>query len=180
MSTKKKAAISPLYTIKAVIILDSEGQRIAAKYATFSDLLKPKDQISFEKKLTLKAAKSPNEVMLIDDAMVLYRALGDVHVFIVGGIEENELLLLNVLNVFCDSLQIVLGEDVSKQVAMDSLDSVLLLIDELVDDGIILETDPNLIAERATMRNSAEPSIPEQTLTQAFMLAKDQLIKALR
>ena len=180
MSTKKKASISPLYTIKAVIVLDSEGQRIATKYATFSELLKPKDQLAFEKKLAIKASKSPNEVMLIDDAMVLYKALGDVHVFVVGDIEENELLLLNVLNVFCDSLQIVLGDDVSKQAAMDSLDYVFLLIDELVDDGIILETDPNLIAERATMRNSAEPSIPEQTLTQAFMLAKDQLIKALR
>ena len=180
MSAKKKAPISPLYTIKAVIILDSEGQRVAAKYATFSEILKPKDQTAFEKKLILKVSKAPNEIMLIDDAMVLYRAIGDLHVFIVGSLDENELLLLNVLNVFCDSLQIALGEEVSKQIAMDSLDSVLLLIDELVDDGIILETDPNLIAERATMRSSAETSIPEQTLTQAFMLAKDQLIKALR
>jgi hypothetical protein len=64
---------------------------------------------------------------------------------------------------------------------LENLDAVLLTIDELVDDGIILESDSSLVALRATMRNvEGEPSLPEQTITQALHVAREQIIKALR
>lgn len=42
---------------------------------------------------------------------------------------------------------------VEKQTILENLELILLTLDELVDDGIILEIDPLAIANRVLMRN---------------------------
>lgn len=180
-SKKKLSQVSPMYVVRAIIILDSEGSRIAAKYFANSDCPTGKEQQAFEKKLALKTLKAPSEVVMLDNATALYRSTGDSHIFVVGGNDENELLLLSVLNTLYDALQTALRGQVDKRTMLENLDAVLLVIDELVDDGIVLESDSSMIALRATMRNvEGEPSLPEQTLTQALHVAREQIIKALR
>jgi len=184
MSKKKAAAgaISPMYCVRAIVVLDSEGGRIAAKYYSQSGLSGAlKEQQAFERRLALKTLKQPSEVVMLENATALYRAAGDVHIFVVGASDENELLLLNVLNTLHEALQDALRGQIDKRSMLENLDTVLLVLDELVDDGIILETDPQLVATRATMRNvEGEASLPEQTLTQALHIAREQIIKALR
>ena len=38
---------------------------------------------------------------------------------------------------------------------MDSLDSVMLILDDLVDDGIPLELDPQLLVQRSSSRQTS-------------------------
>ena len=65
---------------------------------------------------------------------------------------------------------------------LDKLDTVLLALDELVDGGVILETDANVIANRVSMRGvEGEQATPlaEQTLSQALATAKEQITRNL-
>jgi hypothetical protein len=69
-----------------------------------------------------------------------------------------------------------------KRTALENLDLVLLAIDELIDGGVILETDANVIANRVSMRGAeGEQATPlaEQTLSQALATAKEQITRNL-
>jgi len=63
---------------------------------------------------------------------------------------------------------------------LENLDFVLLALDELVDNGIILESDPMVIAQRVAMKG-ADSDLPlsEQTISQALQSAKEQIAKSL-
>ncbi|XP_071967719.1 coatomer subunit zeta-2 isoform X2 [Engystomops pustulosus] len=96
-----------LYTVRAAIILDQDGHRLVAKYydCTFPSLV---EQQEFEKKLFLKTQRSESEVVLVDGVTALCQRSSDVMCFIIGGPDENELMLLSALTCLCESLYHIL------------------------------------------------------------------------
>jgi len=69
---------------------------------------------------------------------------------------------------------------VDKKSALENLDLVFMTLDELVDGGIILETDPTVVAGRVSMRGAdGEVPLSEQTFAQALASAKEQLARSL-
>lgn len=63
---------------------------------------------------------------------------------------------------------------------LENLDLVLLTMDELVDGGVILETDANVIANRVSMRGAdSDTPLAEQSFSQALASAKEQLTRNL-
>ncbi|CAO3651603.1 unnamed protein product [Mucor hiemalis] len=131
-----------LYSIKAVILLDAEGNCVLAKYyGTENTTLKQQKQ--FEKGLFDKTKRAQGEVILYDNQVVLYRSNIDIFFYVVGSMEENELILLSMLNAFYDAVSTLLRYQVEKRSIMDNLNLVILCLDETVDGGIILETEFN-------------------------------------
>ena len=62
---------------------------------------------------------------------------------------------------------------VERKTVLENLDLVLLALDEITDSGVILETEPQVIASRVTMRGAdADVPLAEQTFSQALALAK--------
>lgn len=62
------------------------------------------------------------------------------------------------------------------------MDLVLLIMDEICDGGVIMETDPTGIANRVAMRgpgSDMDMPIGEQTLGQALQNAKEQFARSL-
>eukprot|EP01116_Phalansterium_solitarium_P024650 TRINITY_DN9085_c0_g1_i1.p1 TRINITY_DN9085_c0_g1~~TRINITY_DN9085_c0_g1_i1.p1 ORF type:complete len:171 (-),score=61.61 TRINITY_DN9085_c0_g1_i1:205-717(-) len=166
-----------LYTVKSVLVLDSEGKRVCAKYYS-KDLPTYKEQTAFEKNLWTKTNRSNAEILLWENVVAVYRTSGDVIFYTTGSYDENELVLLSVLNAFYDAVSKLLRGQVDKLAMLDNLDSVLLALDELIDDGIVLESDPSLIAQRATMKFEDVP-LSEQTISQAMGNIKEQLARSL-
>ncbi|GAN06903.1 coatomer subunit zeta-1-like [Mucor ambiguus] len=133
-----------LYSIKAVILLDAEGNRVLAKYYGGENTTL-KQQKQFEKGLFDKTKRAQGEVILYDNQVVLYRSNIDIFFYVVGSMEENELILLSMLNAFYDAVstllrkeQILMAEhryQVEKRSIMDNLDLVILCLDETVDGG---------------------------------------------
>ncbi|KAH6666041.1 coatomer zeta subunit [Halenospora varia] len=153
-----------LFTINAIIILNADdGSRIFAKYYTsphhqggahaqtptspYADL---KSQKSFEKGLLEKTAKQTADIILYDNRIVLYKAESDVMMYVVGGVDENEIMLYNVVLCLRDSLHLLFKQSVDRRTILENFDLVSLAIDEMVDDGIILETDPTIIVQRVS------------------------------
>lgn len=67
-----------------------------------------KEQTSFEKGLVDKTAKTANDIILYDGRIVVFKAEGDVMLYVVGGMDENELLLWHTLLALRDSLNVLL------------------------------------------------------------------------
>lgn len=103
--------------------------------------------------------------------------------YVVGGVDENEIMLYNVILALRDSLHLLFKyaslplpsttplppplrmmltqrrQSVDKRTIIENYDLVSLAIDEIVDDGIILETDPTIIVQRVS-------KAPTQDVTQ--------------
>jgi coatomer subunit zeta len=114
-----------LFTINAILILSTDdSSRILAKYysaphqpSSTSKKESPpgvnpypqlKDQKSFEKGLLEKTAKQTSDIILYDNRVVVFKMESDVMMYVVGGPDENEVLLFNVVLALRDSLAILL------------------------------------------------------------------------
>jgi hypothetical protein len=62
-------------------------------------------------------------------------------------------VLASVLNAFYDAITITLREQVEKATLFECFGQILLIIDELVDGGIIMQTDANELASKTLLQN---------------------------
>ncbi|KAJ3131710.1 Coatomer subunit zeta-1 [Physocladia obscura] len=178
--SRNSAHTLALYTTKAVIVLDSEGKRLLAKYYA-ADYPTLKEQRVFEKALFDKTKKLNSEIVLLDNQVIVYRNSHDVFIYFVGTMDENELILMSTLQAFYEALSMLLAGQVEKRSILENADLVFLALDETIDDGIILESDSTQIAARVTKKDANDGSIPlaEQTIAQALRQAQEQITKSL-
>lgn len=208
-----------LHSVQAVLILAADGvsdnARIYTKYyeaphtsATNPPPTQPyrtvKEQKAFEKGLLEKTAKQTSDVILYDNKVVVFKMESDVMLYVVGGADENEILLYNVILALRDSLSILLKYGIrtivgqqhnankcyrnstDKRTIHDNYDLVTLAIDEIVDDGIVLETDPVIVASRVSKApaqdapNMKNIDLSEQGLQNLWDFGKKQGIEFVR
>ncbi|TYZ62930.1 hypothetical protein PybrP1_003310 [[Pythium] brassicae (nom. inval.)] len=170
--------------VKAIFILDSDGNRVCAKYYDKSYPM-AKDQLALEKKLYLKTKNSnprlEAEIILIDNIVSVYRSGSDVTMHVIGSSFENELILLSVLDATFEAASSLLKGRMDRHVILDNIELVLLTFDEVVDGGIILEVDTPSISNRVLMRGiDNEVPIGELTISQAFASAREQFSRSFR
>ncbi|KAI5302307.1 TFIIH complex serine/threonine-protein kinase subunit kin28 [Ascosphaera pollenicola] len=190
-----------LSSVNAILISSTQdSSRIFAKYYTPPHLpasnahggasaANPyptsKEQHAFEKGLVEKTSKSTSEVILYDNRVVVYKAEGDVMLYVVGAADENEILLHQVITSLRDSLNQLLRA-IDKRTILENYDLVSLCIDEIVDDGIILETDALLISSRVSKAPAQDPvsmksiDLSEQGLLNVWEFGKRRLAEQLR
>lgn len=78
---------------------------IASAHASpYTDL---KSQKAFEKGLLEKTAKQTSDIILYDNRVVLYKSESDVMMYVVGGVDENEIMLYNVILAMRDSMHLL-------------------------------------------------------------------------
>ncbi|KAE9550557.1 hypothetical protein FO519_006215 [Halicephalobus sp. NKZ332] len=166
--------MSSLYSIKGIAILDQDGNRILAKYYDKEVFPTDKEQSAFEKSLFQKTHKANSEIILLDGLICVYRSNVDLFFYVIGSANENELILCSVLNCLYDSVSTVLRKNVEKKALFDNLDVIILILDELVDDGVILDTDPASVVSRCALRGD-EINLGDQTLGQLASKVKEQI-----
>ncbi|GKB02656.1 coatomer subunit zeta-1-like protein, partial [Tanacetum coccineum] len=117
---------------------------------------------------------------MFENNIVIYKFAQDLHFFVTGGDDENELIISTVLQGFFDAVGLLLRGNVDKKEALENLDLILLCLDEIVDGGIILETDANVIAGKVAS-HSVDSGAPlsEQTISQALATAREHLTRSL-
>ncbi|XP_025081342.1 coatomer subunit zeta-1-like isoform X2 [Pomacea canaliculata] len=162
-----------LYSIKALAILDNDGNRLFAKYydETFPTA---KEQKAFEKNLFNKTHRANAEIVMFEGMTCVYRSNVDLFFYVVGSSQENELILASVLNAFYDSISQILRKNVEKRALLDNMDAIFLAADEICDGGILLEADPNAVVQKVAIRNEDIP-LGEQTVAQVLQSAKEQI-----
>ncbi|KAJ8642319.1 hypothetical protein MRB53_019013 [Persea americana] len=171
-------------SIKNILLLDSEGKRVAVKYYS-DDWPTLSAKLAFEKSVFTKTqktnARTEADIAMFESYIVVYKFIQDLHFFVTGGDDENELILATVLQGFFDAVGILLRNNVDKRTALENLDLILLCLDEIVDGGIILETEADIIAGKvATHGLDGSTPLSEQTLTQAFATARGHFASILK
>jgi hypothetical protein len=86
---------------------------------------------------------------------------GDVRVVHVGPSSESELLLAYLCEGMYDALSNLMGGQTDRNMVLDNLELVFLLIDEHCDGGIILEVDGSKLASSVLLRDDNEPGQKE-------------------
>lgn len=178
-----------LYSVNAFFILDHEGKRVLAKYYTrapnsyaLKHYATQADQRKLEKAIFKKTSKGKcQEILLYEGNVVLYKKFSDVFIYLLGLSEENELLLSAALEGFCSTLTGLLNQPIDKRSIVEDIDSVAIALDEVIDDGVVLEVDPELVLMRVTQRapDSSDIQLNEQSLLQAYNTAKERITRSL-
>lgn len=125
-TTTLSAAMAPnmsLHSVVAILILSTDtaadNSRLFAKYynvphtsATTQTPTQPyksvKEQKAFEKGLLEKTSKQTSDVILYDNKIIVFKMESDVMLYVVGNVDESEILLYNVVLALRDSLSILL------------------------------------------------------------------------
>ncbi|KAG5279296.1 hypothetical protein AALO_G00076220 [Alosa alosa] len=156
-NTMDSVALEPsLYTVKAVFILDNDGNRLLSKYYDPDLYPSMKEQRSFEKNVFNKTHKADNEIAFLEGMTIVYKGSIDLFFYVVGSAQENELMLMAVLNCLFESLSQILRKNVERRCLLDNMDGVFLVVDEIIDGGVILESDPQQVVEKVNYRAGSE------------------------
>uniref|UniRef100_A0A3B5BKF9 Coatomer subunit zeta n=1 Tax=Stegastes partitus TaxID=144197 RepID=A0A3B5BKF9_9TELE len=159
-----------LYTVKAVFILDNDGNRLLSKYYDPELYPSMKEQKNFERNVFNKTHKADNEIAFLEGMTIVYKSSIDLFFYVVGSAQENELMLMSVLNCMFESLSHILRKNVERRCLLDNMEGVFLVVDEIIDGGVILESDPQQVLQKVNYRVRRLDVIP--TVLQS---AKEQI-----
>lgn len=114
---------------------------------------------------------------------------GDVRVVIVGPSGESELVLAHFVEGMYEALSSLMGGATDRAMVLDNLELVFLLMDEMCDGGLVLETSGPKLCNSVLLRDENEvppaqgvpagrPGMPtgEMTIAQALKAAREQLM----
>ncbi|CAO2600581.1 Coatomer subunit zeta-1 [Lemmus lemmus] len=79
-------------------------------------------------------------------------------------------MLMAVLNCLFDSLSQMLRKNVEKRALLENMEGLFLAVDEIVDGGVILESDPQQVVHRVALRGEDVP-LTEQTVSQVYLFS---------
>uniref|UniRef100_A0A5S6QT70 Coatomer subunit zeta n=1 Tax=Trichuris muris TaxID=70415 RepID=A0A5S6QT70_TRIMR len=162
-----------VYCVKGIMLLDSDGNRLIAKYYgdTFAGVQQEKE---FERKVFNKTKKLNSDIILLDGLICLYKSNVDLYFCVIGSGQQDELILYSVLNCFYESVVHILKKSIEKKTLYECIDMVMLAVDEICDSGVILETDYNSVLSRLAFRGE-DLSFGEQSVAQVLQSAREQL-----
>ena len=100
------------------------------------------EKLVHQKIADIKVPSADGDVFLHDGHTVVFRCDPEVVCIVVGGADENEVVLYGLLSGLTELLQTLLKchAAIEKRSLLENYDTLLLAVDELVDDGVILET----------------------------------------
>ncbi|CAI8615258.1 unnamed protein product [Vicia faba] len=103
--------------IKNILLLDSEGKRVAGKYYS-DDWPTNSSKLAFEKFVFTKTvktnARTEAEITLLENNIIVCKFVQDLHFFVTGDDDENDLILASVLQGFFDAVTLLLRSNVDK------------------------------------------------------------------
>ena len=158
------AIVAAVIYIKGCILLDNEGHRLIAKYyneARGTPFETTQSQKNFEKQLFQKSSKQSasgtssrnvnsfeNDIMLVDNYVAIFRCYSDMTIFIIGHSDDNELILGQVLDCIHECFDRIFRKGIERRALIENMSGVILVIDELLDQGIIMHLDPATVLQR--------------------------------
>lgn len=145
-----------LHKVAAFVILDADGRRMFGKYyddvssGAASKWPTREAQALLERAVhgkvrnALAAQTNDGDVLLHEGNTIVYMVDPELTYFIVGPADENELVLSVALSCVYESMQGLqkTTQALDKRTLLEEYDALLLVVDEIIDDGVVLETNP--------------------------------------
>lgn len=155
-------------TLKAIILLDVEGKRFVANF--YDEKLNTKQ---FERKLFVKTKmnRTRDEILVIDGLLVVHKFLLDYHLYVISNRSENPMVLDSVMSCVADVLSSLMSKNTERHSIRNRLAHIIIALDEISDNGLILEMDSNLILQRVLLKDD----VAEQSMAQKIQSATEHI-----
>eukprot|EP00834_Sanchytrium_tribonematis_P008113 NODE_862_length_3437_cov_1.143499.p4 type:complete len:174 gc:universal NODE_862_length_3437_cov_1.143499:836-315(-) len=165
-----------LQSVGAILAYNVNGQALFAKKYT------PDIPVDIFNKIKTNLT---GELILLDQKLIIYKQVNDIVVCLVSyDNDQNELQLYEVLTNLIEAMSLALGKHQLDQVSISEyFDFIAIAINEMIFDGIIMETDAQTVAARVSKRPSqavselTEIRTGEQSISQAFNRAKESFFE---
>ena len=90
--------------------------------------------------------------MTVDLYVAVFRVYTDMTVYILGSRDDNELILSSVLDTVHECFDKLFKHNIERKSMIDNMTAVILVIDELIDQGIIMTTEQQTILKRINLK----------------------------
>lgn len=144
-----------------------DGKRTLAKF--YDSKLNNKQ---FERRLfaKTKTAKTKDDIIILDGVLIVHKFIVDSHIYVVGEKNENPLILDSVLSCIVEVVGSRQSDNIGGNSVIDSITRVIQALDQIVDEGQILEVDPNLVLERIPSAEEGLESMASRTARILFRI----------
>ena len=135
--------------VKFIIILDNSGKLIYSKYFTGKDQIKQREfekQICFQVK-NLNISPGELDIFSMEDYNIFVKIIGQIAYFIGLNEEDNECLGYNFCKIFENCLGNIINDNFDRIKIFENLERIIVMIDEMLDNGLIVNTDPDSISK---------------------------------
>ena len=138
--------------IKFILILDNSGKRIYCQYYT-KEYETLESQFDFENRLsritaTLSLDRNQVDIFNFENYNIICKINNEVAIFIGQDENDNEVLLDHFLETFEMELFNFIGEDLSREKVLNHYNDIVLLVDEIVTGGVVLNIDEHSLYNR--------------------------------
>ena len=82
-----------------------------------------------------------NDIMTVENYVAIFRCYVDMSIYILGEKDDNELILAMVLETVHECFDKVFKHSIERKSLINNMTAVILVIDELIDQGIVMATD---------------------------------------
>jgi hypothetical protein len=144
--------------IKFILILDNSGKRIYCQYYT-KEYETLESQFDFESRLsritaTLSIDRNQVDIFNFENYNIICRINNEVAIFIGQDENDNEVLLDHFLETFEMELFNFIGEDLSREKVLNHYNDIVLLVDEIVTGGVVLNIDEHSLYNRISFEKT--------------------------
>ena len=141
-----------LCIIKFLLILDNSGKRIYCNYYT-KEYETLESQLDFESRLskitaTYSVDKDNIDIFNFENYNIICKIDKEIAIFIGQNENDNELLLNEVFKMFEIQLFNFVGDNITRDKILNHYNDIVLLIDEFITGGIVLNIDEHSLFER--------------------------------
>ena len=138
--------------VKFILILDNSGKRIYCRYYT-RDYDTLNSQLDFENSLCkitqiYSVDKYDLDIFNFEKYNIISRINKEIAIFIGEDENDNEILLDKVLEAIEIQLFNLIGDDLTRENILKHYDELVLLIDELVTNGVVLNIEEHSLYKR--------------------------------
>lgn len=107
-----------------------------------------------------------NDIMMVEDYVAVFRCYTDMTIYVIGDAKnDNELILASVLDTIHDCFDTIFKHNIERKSLINNMTGVILVIDELIDQGIIMQLDSTTILQRISSKGDAITGGPEAATT---------------
>lgn len=152
--------------IKFIVVLDNTGKRVYSKYyvktsPSLMHLNEENAQREFEKRICL-AVKNYNvarnegknnilnnlynnivDIFALDEFSIVTKISNEIGIFVGSLNNSNDILLQCVYDILEDVLFTLINNSLTKKKLMESYEKFVIMIDEMINEGIVMNDDRN-------------------------------------
>lgn len=138
--------------VSGVIIVKAGSKEILVSQY-YDNLIPEKDRKAFEEELLEKIGESESlEVVQLKHSITIFRKVSDYVIAVVGGLNCNELILEQIVNVLDEAIGLIF-QTPTFNTLNTQIENIYMLLDEVIESGYVFCGDAEVVAARVLLRD---------------------------